>query len=483
MKLDILLKAVEALEVKGAVDHEITGIAYDSRRVKPGVLFVAVRGHETDGVRYVPEALAGGALAVVSESDIDLGTGVTHIRVPCARRALALLANVFYGDLSRQLKVIGITGTNGKTTTAYMIRDLLRAGGFHPGLLGTVAYEIGERALPASRTTPEAPDIHALFEQMAAAGCDHAVMEVSSHALALQRTEGIAFAVNVFTNLSRDHLDYHDDMESYFEVKARLFKAQTGDGAFVINRDCPWGRRLLEMPESRERAVSYGFDPAADVRASDVEMDVDRTRFRVTGPWGEGRVSLNLLGRFNVSNALAALAAGGLCGIGLDTMIRALEGIRAIPGRLEPVPNRKSRKVFVDYAHTDDALRHVLESLREICRGRLILVFGCGGNRDAGKRRLMGEAAAELADYSIITSDNPRMEDPGAIAGDIIEGFSGTDTFEVVLDRRAAIEKGLRQAGRRDILLIAGKGHETLQEIQGAIIPFDDRETVREILG
>lgn len=485
MKLETLLQAIETVSINGAVGAEIESLAYDSRRVVPSGLFVAIRGHKADGTQYVTEALANGAVAVVSENNLDVGSGAVHIQVHCARRALADIAQAFYGNPSSRMKIVGVTGTNGKTTTAYMIRDLLRAGGFQPGLLGTVAYETGDRTIPAARTTPEAPDIHDLFRQMLESGCDSAVMEVSSHAIALKRIHGIHFNIGVFTNLSRDHLDYHEDMENYFDVKSRLFKADGEESAppAVINIDDPWGRKLLDVEAEMGDTVTYGFDEKAMVRAFEVEMDADRTCFCLSSPWGEARIRLQLLGRFNISNALAALAVGGSFGIDLECMAATLENIKAVPGRLEFVPNRRNRKVFVDYAHTDDALRNVLETLRNICRGKLIVVFGCGGNRDRGKRRLMGQAAASLADFTVITSDNPRKEDPAAIVGDIVRGFSGGEAFEVVLDRREAIARGIQKTGRRDILLIAGKGHEAYQELKETIVPFDDRETVREILG
>ena len=485
MILETLLQSADTMEVKGPVDIDVQGIAYDSRRVVPGGLFVAIRGHKADGAQFVADALSNGAAAVVSENDFEVGSGVTHIRVRCSRRALAALANAFYGDLSREMKVIGITGTNGKTTSAYMIRDLLRDGGFQPGLLGTVAYDTSNRILPAPRTTPEAPDIHDLFRQMREAGCDSVVMEASSHAIDQQRIHGITFAISVFTNLTRDHLDYHGNMESYFEVKARLFRIENplAERACVINIDDPWGRKLVERQAELEQVLTYGFDEKAMVRASDIEIKIEGTCFTVSSPWGEARVRLNLQGRFNVSNALAAMAVGGLCGIRLPDMIKSLEAIQMIPGRLEAIPNRKNKRVFVDYAHTDDALRNVLAALRECCKGKLVVVFGCGGDRDRGKRRLMGQVAARLADFSVITSDNPRTEDPGAIIKDVIDGFEGSDAFEVILSRRDAIEKGLALTGRKDVLLVAGKGHETFQEQAGTIIPFDDRETVRELLG
>lgn len=484
MKLGKLLETVTTLGVKGPVDVEIGGLAYDSRQVKPGWLFVAVSGHHVDGAAYITAAVSRGAVAVVSENDLSLGAGVAHVQVPQARRALAEIANAYYGDLSRQMTVVGVTGTNGKTTTTYMIRNILRDGGFRPGLLGTVAYEVGGRSIPAARTTPEAPDIHALFQQMKEAGCDAAVMEVSSHAIALHRVHGIDFKVSVFTNLTQDHLDFHKDMDTYFNVKAQLFQAQEkGNGhAAVVNIDDPWGRRLVEERKIDADVVTYGFSERAMVFASDPAITADGTRFHVSTPWGEARISLQLFGRFNIHNTLAALAVGGLCGVDLKQMARTLERIPAIPGRLELVPNRRGKKVFVDYAHTDDALKNVLSTLREICKGRLVVVFGCGGNRDTGKRRKMGDVAARLADYCIITSDNPRNEDPAAICAEIARGFDDPNRFEIVLDRRAAIEKGLRLAERKDILLVAGKGHETYQEFQGTIVPFDDREVVKEML-
>jgi UDP-N-acetylmuramoyl-L-alanyl-D-glutamate--2,6-diaminopimelate ligase len=485
MNLEKLLESIVVQSVKGSMNVEIQGVSYDSRQVKPGWLFVAVRGHKIDGEQYVTEALSNGAVAVVSENDLDLGANIAHIQVLRARRALAEIANVYYGDLSREMTIIGITGTNGKTTTAYMIRDLLKDGGFLPGLLGTVAYEIGERAIPASRTTPEAPDIHSMFQQMREAGCDSVVMEVSSHAIALQRVHGIDFNVSVFTNLTQDHLDYHKDMGTYFNVKAKLFQSleKRHDHSSVINIDDPWGRKLVEEGKLDADVVTYGFNELSMVCASSDQVDENGTRFHVFTPWGEADIHLQLLGRFNIHNALAALAAGGLCGVDLGVMAQSLASIQRIPGRLELVPNRKHKKVFVDYAHTDDALRNVLNTLREICKGKLIVVFGCGGNRDRGKRKMMGQVAGDLADYSIITSDNARNEEPGMIASDIMEGFADQQEFEVELDRRSAIEKSIKMMGRKDILLVAGKGHETYQEFQGTIVPFDDRETVREILG
>ncbi|QBG46254.1 UDP-N-acetylmuramoyl-L-alanyl-D-glutamate--2,6-diaminopimelate ligase [Verrucomicrobia bacterium S94] len=485
MKLKNLLDKIESVGFSGDAKVTFEGVVYDSRKVKPGDLFVAVAGHQVDGAEFITQAVAAGASVVVSESCLNLGSGVAHVQVADSRKALAEISAFFYGDLSRKMKVIGVTGTNGKTTTTYMIREILREAGHKTGLLGTVAYEIGGRSIPALRTTPEAPDIHSLFARMDEAGCEYVVMEVSSHALALKRVEGITFSISVFTNLTQDHLDYHHDMETYFDVKAELFRTmeKKRGGSAVINVDDSWGRRLIGEKQIEAEIVSYGFHEKATASVADASVRVDGTRFHVSTPWGDAAIHLQLLGRFNIHNALAALCVGGLCGIDLKTVVRALEKIAAVPGRLEAVPNRKHKNVFVDYAHTDDALSNVLSTLREICKGKLVVVFGCGGNRDRGKREKMGRVAATLADFSIVTSDNPRDEEPKTIVADILQGFERQERVEVVLDRRDAIAKGIAMLGRKDVLLVAGKGHETYQEIKGAVIPFDDRETVRELIG
>ena len=485
MKLSTLLDSIEVLQVSGSSDVPVEGISYDSRKVNPGWLFVAVRGDRANGADYVIEAVSKGASVVVSEELLEVGSVVTHVHVPHARRALSKLAAVFYGNISHQLQVVGVTGTNGKTTTACMIHHLFNQGGFRSGLLGTVGYEIGDRSLPAARTTPEAPDIHAFFQQMKSAGCDSAVMEVSSHALAQYRVQDIDFNIGVFTNLTQDHLDYHKDMETYFGAKARLFEMleKHHEKHAVINVDDPWGHRLIAERRLSSEVLTYGFSEGAMVRATDAVVNVKGTSFHVSTPWGAGRMHLRLLGRFNIYNALAALAVGGIRGIDLKEMGTFLSAMDCVPGRLERVPNRKNRQVFVDYAHTEDALENVLTTLREICGGRLIVVFGCGGNRDREKRENMGRTAERLADYSVLTSDNPRDEDPAFIVNAITAGFESRDRFEVVLDRRDAIERALQLADKKDIVLIAGKGHETYQEIRGSIVPFDDREVVKEITG
>jgi len=480
MTLKELLSGIDIVETGGDLSCEISSIEYDSRRVTPGALFVALPGEHVDGAVYIEEAAQRGASAVVTQEHCALGGTFPCVQVSNARLALAQLAGTFHGHPARKLCMVGITGTNGKTTVSFMLREILTSALWRPGLIGTVRYEIGDRVLPAARTTPEAPDIQSMLAQMQRSDCDSAVMEVSSHALDQYRVEDVEFDTGIFTNLTQDHLDYHGTLEEYFEVKSRLF-SQVKRCA-VINSDDPWGKRLLVENCRTVDAVSYGFKEGATVRGFDVRTDANSSRMRIESPWGEADVSLKLIGRFNLTNALAAFAAAASLGIPVEIIAHALNGMENVPGRLEAVPGRKGKRIYVDYAHTDDALRNVLGALREITSGRLIVVFGCGGNRDIGKRRLMGEVASRLADHSIITNDNPRTEIPEKIAADIAGGFDSERKYEMVLDRRAAIARGIELIGKKDVLLVAGKGHETSQEFNGTIVPFDDRETVREAL-
>lgn len=480
MILKELLDGMKTVEITGDISCDVTGIVYDSRHVEPGSLFVALHGEKTDGSVYIEDAIQRGAAAVLSQMPCAFGGSFPYIHVADARLAMAQLAGRFYKHPATRLCTIGITGTNGKTTVSFMLREIFKAAGRRPGLLGTVRYEIGDRVLPASRTTPEAPDIQAMFAQMDRVGCDSAIMEVSSHALAQHRVDGILYDAAIFTNLTQDHLDYHGTLEEYFNVKSKLFN-QVRRFA-VINRDDLWGRRLLNDKKFIAGRVSYGFEEGAEVRGFNPVTDTNGSRMSVQSPWGHAEVTLQLIGRFNLYNALAAFAAAAALGIPVPIIVKALGEMPCVPGRLEAVPNTKGKRVFVDYAHTDDALLNVLETLRVITPGRLIVVFGCGGNRDKGKRPLMGKIAARLADYSIITNDNPRNEVPEKIAAEITAGFDSERKYEIILDRKAAIARGLGLIGKKDILLIAGKGHETYQEFNGAIVPFDDREAVQESL-
>ena len=485
MKLSDILKKVSHLGVRGNTDRVVSGLAYDSRKVTTDSLFVAIPGAKHDGFEYIEDALKHGAGVIVSPHGRFPNRDVTHVQVADARRALADMADVFYGHPSGKLKVVGITGTNGKTTTAFMVRDILKAADLTPGLMGTVQYEIGSRILPATRTTPESSDIQGYFDQMLHAGCRSAVMEVSSHALEQDRVKGLDFDVAVFSNLTRDHLDYHETMERYYEAKRRLFTSLGGGSkkaVAVINHDDAWGRRLMSEPGLQAGVLTFGFEEGALFRAVDVVIGPTGSECTIRSPTGESRVHIPLLGRFNLQNGLAAYVATRALGVDNDTVIRSLALRVAVPGRLEEIATRRGWRVFVDYAHTDDALANVLETLRRFTPGRLIVVFGCGGNRDPSKRPLMGAVASRLADIAILTSDNPRDEAPLAIIDQIRAGFDDRTHGEVVEDRASAITMALSLAREGDVILVAGKGHETTQECRGAYSLFDDRQVVRTLL-
>ncbi|HWX46235.1 MAG TPA: UDP-N-acetylmuramoyl-L-alanyl-D-glutamate--2,6-diaminopimelate ligase [Solirubrobacteraceae bacterium] len=462
---------------------EIADLAYDSRRVGPGALFFCVRGATSDGHDFAPQAVAAGAAALVVER--PLGLGVPEVVVPSARAAMGPVAARFYGDPTAELAVVGVTGTNGKTTTAFLVRALLEASGRRCGLLGTVSAVVGGEERAVSRTTPEAIDLQGAFRAMLDGGDECCAMEVSSHALELGRTDGVRFAAGIFTNLTQDHLDFHGTMEEYFRAKRRLFVPML-PGASVINVEDPYGRRLAGEVEG---AVTFALDGEADYGASDVRTGFDGCRFKLRTPAGERAVSLGLAGRFNVANALGALAAAHALGVDLDTLVAALEhGVR-VPGRFEAVREGQGFAVLVDYAHTPDSLENVLRAARELTGGRVICVFGAGGDRDRGKRPLMGEIAARLADVVVVTSDNPRSEDPEAIIGEILDGArrasrsGGALPVVDIVDRGAAIDWAIAQAHPGDVVVVAGKGHEQGQEFaHGRKVPFDDVTVVRESL-
>ncbi len=485
MRLEAITRIIRPLAVRGPVTFDIEGIAYDSRLVKKNYLFVALPGRQADGARFIDDALRRGAVAIVSEQDAWPRRDIAHIQVDSARSALAEISCAFYDRPSERIELIGITGTNGKTTTSFMCRAILRAAGRQPGLIGTVRYELGNRVIPANRTTPEAPDVQYMLDQMVRSGCRAAVMEVSSHALDQRRVYGADFDVAVFTNLTRDHLDYHGSMEKYFAAKAQLFRGlggMTKSSTAVINVDDPWGMQLASTGGFQARLLTYGTHPSAAVRAEDVELSSAGSSFTLKSPWGDMQVNLRQMGQYNVSNALGAMAACGALGIKPELMAAALQDMEQVPGRLERVANDRGIHVFVDYAHSDDALANVLATLGEIKQRRLIVVFGCGGDRDHSKRSVMGHIAVRDADYAILTSDNPRSEDPLAILSDIRSGVGSATNHETIPDREQAIARALSLAQPGDIVLIAGKGHETCQEIGKTIIRFDDREVARRHL-
>lgn len=486
MRLDWIAQKVGCAAAPSASwDVDIKGLAYDSRQVKPGFLFVAIPGRHHDGSAFIDDALKRGAVAVIGEQPLAL-RHVPYLCVPHARIALADIACAYFENPSAALEVFGVTGTNGKTTTAYMIRAMLDKATRSPGLISTICYEIGQRIIPANRTTPEAPDLQAMMQKMDRAGCQSVVMEVSSHALDQHRVRGIDFDVALFTNLSRDHLDYHETMEAYFDAKRRLFR-ELGQGnkqaVAVLNADDEWGRRLVDdVAGGPASLLTYGTGKDADVTVSDIQLDAGGSRFTVKTPWGDQAIRLHQLGRFNLSNALAAIAACGARGISLDVMVEALEHMQSVPGRLQAVAEGNPFNIFVDYAHTDDALSNVLQILREITPGRILLVFGCGGDRDRSKRPAMGRVAEQGADHTFITSDNPRTEEPAAIAEAIAAGYADPERHTICLNREEAIRLAIAQAQPGDAVLIAGKGHENYQEFGHTMVPFDDAEVARKIL-
>jgi len=486
MQLKDLVAKLNVLRTEGPLDREVAGLAYDSRRVTPGMVFVAVPGQNTDGHDFINSAIDRGASAVICERNGFVTQRSTKIKVGDAREALALAAAEYYGRPATKLKMIGVTGTNGKTTVSFMIKHILDSAGAKTGLLGTVRYEVGERVIPASRTTPEALDVQQMLASMIRADCAACVMEVSSHALEQKRVFGIDFDVAIFTNLTQDHLDFHGTMENYFQAKKKLFTSaylEAKSGAAVINTDDAFGARLAREINV-EVNLTFGVGETSRLRATNIKLGRENTAFRVETPSGGFDCKLPLIGRHNIYNALAATGAAVTLKVDLSTIREGLERMPPVPGRLEAIQRGQPFSVFVDYAHTDDALRNVLQTLREVTTGRILLAFGCGGSRDTGKRAKMGKVAAELADRSIITSDNPRKETPEKIAAMIEEGFRTvrTENYRVELDRRRAIDDIIREARRGDVVLLAGKGHETYQEFQDTVVPFDDRVYAAETL-
>jgi UDP-N-acetylmuramoyl-L-alanyl-D-glutamate--2,6-diaminopimelate ligase len=456
-------------------EAEVGSLALDNRRVEPGTVFFCVRGFTRDGHDFAADAVSRGAVALVVDHPLSLG--VPEIVVEDVRAAMAPAAARLHGDPTATLRTVGVTGTNGKTTSAYLVRALLEAAGERTGLLGTVKSVVGGAEHEVARTTPEAIDLQAAFAAMRDAGDTHCVMEVSSHALALGRADAIHWAAAIFTNLTQDHLDFHPTMEDYFAAKRRLFAA--GPRVAVVNVDDPWGARLARELEGVE-LVTISIDAAgADLRATQISSDFSGSTFRAGGL----ELRSPLPGRFNVYNVLGAVAAARALGVHDATIVAALPGVEPVPGRFEPVDEGQGFALIVDYAHTPDSLENVLAAARPLTRGRLVSVFGCGGDRDRGKRPLMGEISARLADHTIVTSDNPRSEDPEAVVAEILAGIEDSSETEAIVDRRAAIERAVELACNGDVVVIAGKGHEQGQEFEGGRkLPFDDVAVAREAL-
>jgi UDP-N-acetylmuramoyl-L-alanyl-D-glutamate--2,6-diaminopimelate ligase len=485
-----LLDALADKRVLGQLPAEVLGVAYDSRKVAPGEIFVAIPGLKQDGRRYVEDALARGATAVVLEgADLLEGRSVARVLVGSARAALARLARAYFGHPSGSLTVIGITGTNGKTTTSYLVDGLLAAQGRRTGLIGTVQYRIGALSIPAGQTTPEALETQQLLRRMVDEGVTGVAMEVSSHALALSRVEGIDFDVAVFTNLTQDHLDFHVTMDAYRDAKRHLFALLAAGHkptrTAVVNADDASG--LAMVADLPLHTLTYGVRGRADVRPTRWSSGAEGIRMNVRTPAGHLDIASPLVGEHNVENLLAATGVGIALGMDPALIARALGSVGSVPGRFERVEAGQPFLVVVDYAHTPDALERTLETARKLRGpgGRLAVVFGCGGDRDRGKRPLMGGIAARLADRVWVTSDNPRSEPPEAIIADIVAGIPGgiaLDRHETIPDRKAAIQRALTWAGAGDVVVIAGKGHETYQIIGSDVLPFDDRAQARAAL-
>ncbi len=474
MKLQELLKDVAVLRCTATEDTEICEVRYDSRAVQPGDLFVAIRGYATDGHRYIDKALAQGAAAVVCE---EAPEGAPAVVVENARRALAQIAANRFGHPADSMVMLGVTGTNGKTTTTYLVKHMLEAAGHKVGLIGTNQNLIGDEVIETERTTPESYELHALFARMRDAGCTHVIMEVSSHSLVLDRVYGIRFAVGAFTNLTQDHLDFHKTMEEYRRAKALLF-AISDKG--VINLDDPAAKAMLADAQCPCLTFSCEKD-AADLTAKNLKLHADGVEFVAATKGDLARVKLPIPGHFSAENALTALGIVLQLGMPLADAAKSLATATGVKGRVEVVPTDTDYTVLIDYAHSPDGVENVLRAVRGFAKGRVVALFGCGGDRDRTKRPKMGKIAADLADFCIVTSDNPRTEDPKAIIDDILEGMKGTKTpMQVIVDRPEAIHWALAHAQKNDVIVLMGKGHETYQEVNHVKHHMDEREIVAD---
>jgi UDP-N-acetylmuramoyl-L-alanyl-D-glutamate--2,6-diaminopimelate ligase len=483
MKLGEVLPGTAVLHAGVDAGADILNLAYDSREARPGTLFFAIHGERADGHAYIPQALDRGAVAIVSERPAPPELADRWIQVPVIRRALADAARNILGHPEQQLRLIGVTGTNGKTTTSYLVESVLQAAGIDCGVFGTIEYRMCGKFKIATNTTPESLELLADFAELVKAGGKAAVMEVSSHALAQERVWGFRFEVAVFTNLTQDHLDYHKDFDHYFQAKRRLFE---GLGTpppewGVINTDDPWGLRLLSLPYPNR--LTYGMNGDAQVAPRHVTSRPNGMEATVMTPNGKLQIDSPLVGRANLANILAAVATGVAMGISSSKIETGISNLKAVPGRFERIDEGQSFLVIVDYAHTDDALKNVLKTARELTHKRVIVLFGCGGERDRTKRPRMGEVAGQLADFVVLTSDNPRSEDPLLIMADALVGLQRTSRpYLAEVDRGVAIRKALEEAREGDVVVLAGKGHETYQILEDGKIDFDDREVARQVL-
>jgi UDP-N-acetylmuramoyl-L-alanyl-D-glutamate--2,6-diaminopimelate ligase len=500
MQLSLLLRGIDPLGITGRTDGEVASVCYDSRQCQKGSLFVAISGLKADGHEFIADALTRGAGFIIHEGEFHPPAGITAVRVRDSRRCLGILGKNFFGDPSGGICLIAVVGTNGKTTVTYLLESILRTAGCHVGVLGTVNYRYGGKTLSAPNTTPESFEMQRIIREMTDHGITHIVAEVSSHALDLRRVDDCAFDLGIFTNLTQDHLDYHRTMDNYFQAKKRFFSevlpagGKTRQQKMIINTDDPWGQRILR--EVGGERLTYGIESPCDITASSFHLSLEGIEATLLLGGDRLSVSSRLMGRFNLSNILAAAAGAFALGIPIGPIREGIAALIHVPGRLEKVSAAGQPAVFVDYAHTDDALRRVLQNLSLFRTGRIITVFGCGGDRDRGKRPLMGEAASAYSDLTIVTSDNPRTEDPLSIIQEIETGIRTTKLMDaddparrpavrgylVIPDRRAAIAEAIGLADTKDIVLIAGKGHEDYQIIGIEKFPFDDRLIAREEL-
>jgi len=488
LRFEEIISLLDVQEMGGDKNAPVRGICYDSRRAEPGRLFVAIKGFQTDGHLYIDQAVNNGATAVIMQKKAKVPPGVSWARVRDSRLALARLANAFYGYPSREMTVIGVTGTNGKTTTTHLIAEIFKVAGKKCGLISTVYNRIGDKLLPVSHTTPESLDLQRLLREMSDEGMECVVMEVSSHALFLHRVEGCEFDAGVFTNITQDHLDFHRDMQDYLQAKSKLFISLGSPGHkqrkryAVINADDAAAGHIARA--SGAEVITYGVKKPADVRASEIEVQPEGVSFRVRWDGNSYFLQLKLTGLFNVYNALAAFAVGVAESFAPEKIGAALARVEGVPGRFQKVDRGQNFTVIVDYAHTPDGLENVLKTARQITKKRLISVFGCGGDRDRQKRPLMGEIGVRCSDLAVLTSDNPRSEDPEKIIADIEKGALKVESgnYIVILERKEAIEHAIKQAGAGDVVVIAGKGHETYQIIGQRRLPFDDSKVAAQAL-
>ncbi|MDF2546897.1 MAG: UDP-N-acetylmuramoyl-L-alanyl-D-glutamate--2,6-diaminopimelate ligase [Anaerosolibacter sp.] len=482
MKLIDVIKDLDIIHFIGDKTKEIHGIAYDSRKVDQDYIFVCIEGLKTDGHQYIPQAIEKGAAVIVVEKDVEVGPETIVIKVESGRKALSKLGANFYGNPSNDMRIIGVTGTNGKTTTTHLIKDILEKNHVNSGLIGTLSYKILDKEYTASNTTPESLELHRLFHEMKMNAVDTCTMEVSSHSLELGRVADVAFQIGVFTNLTPDHMDFHGNTESYKRAKTKLFYQTTM--ANIINVDDTYGKEIAEEIKGlKTQLLTYGVNEQADIYAKNIQTSPKGTEFTLVTPLFSGDVKIKTPGMFSVYNALAAIGVCYVLNFSFDQIKDGLESFYGVSGRFELVPDIGDHTIVVDYAHTPDALENVLRTIKGFATGRIITVFGCGGDRDKTKRPMMGEIAGNLSDYCVITSDNPRTEEPQSILNDIEIGIKRTNCkYKMILDRKEAIREAIRKSEKSDIVLIAGKGHETYQIIGNRTIDFDDKKIAQEIL-